>query len=395
MFYQRALRQRIEGLLEQFPALLLTGARQTGKSSLLKEAFPEWKFVSLDLPSIAEEAEKRPDVFLARFPPPVVVDEIQYAPALFRNLKDAIDKNRSRNGQFLLTGSQKFQLMESVSESLAGRCALLELHSLSARELEGGQSVDSSGWLEFLFRGGYPELAANPLISAADYYRSYVSTYLERDVRNLLHVGSLRDFERFIRMAATRNAALLNVSELARDVGIASSTARQWISVVEASGVIQLVEPYFQNLGKRMVKTPKLYFLDTGLLCYLLGISSVASLLESSLLGNVWEAFVCGQICRELQRKATATSLWFWRDAYGLEVDFLLDSGSHFELIESKWTEHPGAGDCGAIRKLRPILSAQRPVRARIACRASSRSFLSEDVEIVNGFLESDWIRDR
>ena len=394
MWIERKIGGRLLELLHHFPAVILTGPRQSGKTSLLQRLLPGWRFVSLDLPSLAEEAEKRPLQFLEKFPPPVIVDEVQYAPGLFRHLKVAIDADRTLNGRFILTGSQKFQLMSAVSDSLAGRCAILELHTLSAAELEAARRPDSAGWLDFILRGGFPELCAEPGLPAADFFRAYISTYLERDVRNLLQVGNLRDFERFIRVTAIRSGSLLNLSDIARDVGIAPSTARHWLSVLEASGIVLLVEPYFNNLGKRIVKTPKSYVMDTGLLCHLLGISSVSTLLESPFLGSIWESFVCGQIARELQLKPTAASLWFWRDAHGLEVDFLLDVGSRFELVECKWTENPGKDDAAPMGKLRAVLEKNRPVRCRVACRASNSFPLAENVEAVNGFLEREWVRE-
>lgn len=392
MWYERHLQTRLASLSGQFSAVLLTGARQTGKTALLRRAFPDRSFVSLDLPSAAEEAEHRPKDFLGRYPPPVTIDEVQYAPRLFRSLKIAVDERRSERGLFLLTGSQKFHLMESLSESLAGRCAFLELHTLSAAEFSPGRQLAGEESLSFLFRGGYPELCADASISAGDFYRGYVATYLERDVRNLVQVGSLRDFERFLRLAATRCGALLNLSELGRDVGVATSTASTWVSVLQASGIVLLLEPYFENFGKRLIKTPKLYFLDTGLLCFLLGISSVEALLASPFPGQVWESYVLGQIVRDLERRGSATTVWFWRDAHGLEVDFLLDEGSAFSLVEAKWSEQPAKVDVEKIGTLARFLSAKREVRSYLACRTPNRYPIVPGVDAVNPFAEVEWI---
>src|SRR5258708_2013377 len=254
------------------PVVVLTGARQTGKTSTFLRLFPKHAFVSLDLPAEAEQAEKEPGTFLQRHPPPVLIDEVQYAPGLFRHLKGAVDAHRPRNGQFLLTGSQKFTLMKNVSESLAGRADIAELETLSFAEIrpELPQTV-----LHYpTVRGGFPELHANPDIDGSAFYNSYLVTYLERDVRSLANVGSLRDFERFLRACALRSANLLNKADLARDVGIAPSTANQWLSTLEASGQIVLLEPWFSNRTKSIIKSPKLYLADTGLLCALLNIHS-------------------------------------------------------------------------------------------------------------------------
>jgi predicted AAA+ superfamily ATPase len=227
--------RHIEGNVDRTrPVVVLTGARQTGKTSTLLRLFPNHQFVSLDLPSEAEQAEKQPENFLRRHLPPVTIDEVQYAPGLFRHLKRQVDARRARNGQFLLTGSQKFTLMKSVSDSLAGRADIVELETLSLAEIHAAfpqTAVEAA-----IVRGGYPELYANPEIDPVAFYNSYLATYLERDVRSLAEVGSLRDFERFLRACALRSANLLNKADLARDVGIAPSTANRWLSTLEGSG---------------------------------------------------------------------------------------------------------------------------------------------------------------
>ncbi len=270
MWIPRNIEPRLLRSARTRPVVVLTGARQTGKTSTFRRLFPNHEFVSLDLPTEAEQAEKEPQSFLRRHPPPVIIDEVQYAPGLFRYLKGAVDASRARNGQFLLTGSQKFTLMKSVSESLAGRADIAELETLSWKEIRAAlpQTVLESA----IVRGGFPELHANPDIDVMAFYNSYLATYLERDVRSLANVGSLRDFERFLRACALRSANLLNKADLARDVGIAPSTANNWLSTLEASGQIMLLEPWFSNRTKSIVKSPKLYLADTGLLCALLNI---------------------------------------------------------------------------------------------------------------------------
>ena len=276
MWIPRDIEPRLQRSAKTRPVVVLTGARQTGKTSTFRRLFPNYAFVSLDLPTEAEQAEKEPGRFLQRHPPPVIIDEVQYAPGLFRHLKVAVDANRTRNGQFLLTGSQKFTLMKNVSESLAGRADIVELETLSFAEIR--EALPKTGIETAIVRGGFPELYANPEIDSAAFYNSYLATYLERDVRALTHVGSLRDFERFLRACALRSANLLNKADLARDVGIAPSTANQWLSMLEASGQAVLLEPWFSNRTKSIVKSPKLYIADTGLLCALLNIRSEEAL---------------------------------------------------------------------------------------------------------------------
>jgi predicted AAA+ superfamily ATPase len=367
MWIARDVEPRLRRSAQTRPVVVLTGARQTGKTSTLRRLFPNHGFVSLDLPTEAEQAEKEPETFLRRHPAPVVIDEVQYAPALFRHLKVAVDANRGRNGQFLLTGSQKFTLMKGVSESLAGRADIVGLETLSLAEIRGARPETSLE--KAIVHGGFPELHANRDIDAVAFYNSYLATYLERDVRSLASVGSLRDFERFLRACALRSANLLNKADLARDVGIAPSTANQWLSILEASGQVVLLEPWFSNRTKSIVKSPKLYLADTGLLCALLNIRSEEALHESPAAGAVWETFVFAQLRRREHRAGRVGSLFFWRDRTR-EVDFVAESGGRMELFEAKWTEIPSAGDAVNLQFVRGILGGSRITGGAVVCRA-------------------------
>jgi predicted AAA+ superfamily ATPase len=366
MWISRTLEARLQRSVRTRPALVLTGARQTGKTATLRHLFPEYEFVSLDLPTEAEQAEKEPERFLQRHPPPVIIDEVQYAPGLFRNLKAAIDAERGQNGRFLLTGSQKFTLMKNVSESLAGRADIAELETLSFQEIRAAQPA--FGLEEAIVRGGFPELYANPEIDSTAFYNSYLATYLERDVRSLSQVGSLRDFERFLRACALRSANMLNKADLARDVGIAPSTANQWLSMLEASGQAVLLEPWFSNKTKSMVKSPKLYLADSGLLCALLNIRSVEALRQSPAAGAVWETFVFAQLRERERRAGRMNSLFFWRDR-SREVDFLVDAGGRLELFEAKWTEVPDAGDTINLNYVRNAAGKAHVDSGVVVCR--------------------------
>ncbi len=348
------------------PALVLTGARQTGKTSTFLRLFPNHSFVSLDLPTEAEEAEKEPRNFLQRHPPPVIIDEVQYAPGLFRHLKAEVDARRTRNGQFLLTGSQKFALMKNVSESLAGRADIVELETLSYSEILA--ALPHVALETAIVRGGFPELYANPDIDPAAFYNSYLATYLERDVRALANVGSLRDFERFLRACALRSANLLNEADLARDVGISPSTANQWLSMLETSGQAVLLEPWFSNRTKFIVKSPKLYLADTGLLCALLNIRTENDLRRSPAAGAVWETFLFAQL-RARERNAGRTgSLFFWRDRTR-EVDFVVDSGGRLELFEAKWTELPEISDTVNLVFVRNVVGKSKVTGGAVVSR--------------------------
>jgi len=374
MWIERLMQPVLAERARTRPVVVLTGARQTGKTALVKRVFPQHAYASLDLPSEAEQAERDPTGFLERHPAPLVVDEVQYAPGLLRHLKRRIDERRDAHGQFILTGSQAFPLMASISESLAGRVAVLTLGGLSYAEIARARpkvTVEDA-----LLRGGYPELHARPEIDARGFFQSYVATYLERDLRAQLQVGSLLDFERFVRATALRTAGLVNRAELSRDVGVSPSTAGQWLSILERSGIVGLLEPWFSNRTKTLVKTPKLHFHDTGLCAFLVGLDSVAELRDSPLAGALWETLVFTELHRLLAYGAAGSwQLAYWRDRTK-EADFLLHKGGRFLLADAKWAEHPdGPGRLERVREeLRP-----RP-RAAIVCRSANAYPLGEGV---------------
>lgn len=309
----------------------------------------------------------------------MVVDEVQYAPGLFRHLKAAIDADRHKNGRFILTGSQKFSLMQGVSESLAGRAEIVELEGLTYREL---QSSGISPMPEAIaVRGSMPELWANPELDATGFYRSYVATYLERDLRSLLDVGSLRDFERFLRACALRSAQVLNKAELARDVGISPSTAGVWLSALEASNQVHLLEPWFNNRTKTLMKSPKLYLSDSGLHAFLIGIRTVEDMLESPMAGALWETFVCGELRKKL-RWENRGELFYWRDR-SKEADFLLHKAGRFELMDAKLSEHPERKDAERLSRVAAELPPGTVKRQALICRARNSYPIREKIEAV------------
>jgi len=366
MWIPRDIEPRLQRSARTRPVVVLTGARQTGKTSTFRRLFPQYEFVTLDLPTEAEQAEKEPQNFLRRHAPPVIIDEVQYAPGLFRYLKVAVDASRARNGQFLLTGSQKFTLMNSVSESLAGRADIAELETLSLAEIQS--ALPETTPVSAVVRGGFPELHANPSIDHVAFYSSYLATYLERDVRSLANVGSLRDFERFLRACALRSANLLNKADLARDVGISPTTANHWLSTLEASGQVVLLEPWFSNRTKSIIKSPKLYLADSGLLCALLNIGSEEALYQAPAAGAIWETFVFAQLRERERRAGRVGSLFFWRDRTR-EVDFVVDVGGRLELFEAKWTEVPTATDAVNLEFVRKVIGKSRVAEGAVISR--------------------------
>jgi hypothetical protein len=308
----------------------------------------------------------------------LIIDEVQYAPEIFRYLKVKVDQNRSAKGQYLLTGSQKFGLMKKISESLAGRAELIELETLSLNEILR-MNLDLP-IEEIILRGGYPELYKDFNISPFHFYRSYVATYLERDLRAVLDVANLRDFERFLRACALRSGQLLNQADLARDVGISPSTVKAWISVLEAANLVLLLEPWFLNQSKSITKSPKLFFSDTGLLLFLLNIQTMEELLKSPLLGAIWETYVFGELRKFQVQISGSWSLYFWRDR-NKEIDFLIHRGGRFELLEVKWTENPVKHDVSGLKEMIEVIGRKKLIKASLICRSPNPYPITPEVE--------------
>jgi hypothetical protein len=321
---------------------MLTGARQVGKTSLLLHLFPDASYITLVDPFSAAAAQDDPENFILSLKSPVILDEAQYAPELFRHLKIFIDKNK-KPGQYIRTGSQKFPLMQHASESLAGRIGVIELLPLSYAEIKRKKNALSIE--DYMVNGGYPAIHGEG-IPPKVLYPSYVSAYIERDIRNLLHVQNLRDSSRFLRSIALRSGQILSFSDIAKDVGIAPNTAKAWISILETSGLIVLVEGFYSNQNKRIIKSPKLYFNDTGLLLYLLGIDSWEQLSSSPLLDPVWESYAFTQIyAAMIKLQISPRMISYWRTKDGKEVDFIIDKGTRLIAIECKSKSLPDISD--------------------------------------------------
>ena len=364
----------IKTALQFFPCVTLTGARQTGKTTLLKSMLPNYNYISLDLPSIASMAEETPDAFFEKYKTPLIIDEVQYAPKLFRYLKDKLDQNRHKMGQLILTGSQKFELMKNLSESLTGRTAILELEGLSWDEFKNYHTDDNTASFEkFIIRGGFPELTREPKLPLDMFFSSYLATYLERDVRQLVNVSNLRTFEQFIRLLAIRNANQLDMTDIANNLGISSKTVASWVSVLETSGQITLLQPWFGNYGKRIVKTPKIYFNDTGLLCWLLGIEE-ENLKTSPFIGSIIETVVFAELRKKNKLNNNKKQIYYYRDVSQTEVDFFV-LGNGCKMIEVKNSVNPKSDAAQGIKKLYDrflqqgkISSELEPLSFYIAC---------------------------
>ena len=323
----------VQRLARGFPIVALTGPRQSGKTTLARAAFPGKPYVSLENPDQLAYATADARRFLANYPDGAIIDEVQRCPELFSYLQGWVDERR-RMGDFVLTGSQQFGLLSKITQSLAGRVGLVHLLPFSQSELAGAgmasTSVDVALW-----QGAYPALYDRGL-SPEDWFPNYVATYVERDVRQLLAVRELGLFQRFLKMCAARCGQLLNLSSLAADCGISHVTARQWLTVLEASYIVRLLAPYHRNFGKRLVKTPKLYFLDVGLAAWLLGIRDASTIATHAMRGALFETFVIGEFIKQRHNAGQPAELYFWRDNVGHEIDLLFETGSRLQPVEIK-----------------------------------------------------------
>ncbi len=358
----RTLAQTIFQVSQNFPVLMVTGPRQVGKTTLLAMCSEGARaYVTLDDMDMRQLAQQDPALFLQTWPAPVTIDEVQYAPQLFSAIKMAVDKD-PRNGQFWLTGSQKFQLMQGLTESLAGRVAIVDLLGLSQAEQQGRarqsrpflpttdwiaqarntaqpqslQSLYAQIWL-----GAYPRLQTQGAQSRDVFYRSYVQTYVQRDVRELLKVSDPLSFHRFLGVVAARTGQLLNYANLANEVDIDTKTAKAWLSVLEASGLVYLLQPYHRNLAKRMLKSPKLYFLDTGLAAYLTKWSSPEALEAGSMSGAILETWAVAEILKSYWHNGKEAPLYFYRDTEQKEIDLLIETDDVIYPVEIKKTATP------------------------------------------------------
>lgn len=330
-YIPRVLEQAIQKMLQHFCVLGLTGPRQSGKSTLLRQVFPQYEYLTFDDYHTRDFFENDPAAFMAQHQNQVIFDEAQKVPMLFPYIKMAVDNDRQHYGKFILTGSSQFHLMEEITESLAGRIGLLSLLPLQFSEIPTVLRAKA------FLRGAYPEIILQEFQNTHDWYGAYLETYLTRDVQSLAHVGDLRDFRRCLNLLAANVGQILNMSNLAKDVGTSVTTIRRWISVLEASYILFLLPPYYQNFGKRVIKSPKVYFWDTGLAAYLLNLDPPLQP-QNPFSGHLFENYVVSEIHKQVKHSASRTELYFFRTNHGEEVDLLLSRPQGIEWIEIKQT---------------------------------------------------------
>ncbi|MGE3954714.1 MAG: ATP-binding protein [Parachlamydiales bacterium] len=383
MYYTRDLEPLIEEALEQFPVLLITGPRQAGKSTLLQQRFARYRYVSLDRPDQQQAAQEDPELFLRHHPPPCVIDEIQYAPMLLPYIKVAVDRDRHNYGQYILTGSQIFQLMQGVTESLAGRCAIFDLYPFSWREVKRmpnhqGEDPEELSALDRMVEGFYPEFFHHSDLDKNRWFNSYVATYLERDVRNIQSVVDLARFRTFLGLLAARAGKLLNLSEIAKECGISQPTAKSWLTILEATYIVYLLRPYYKNHSKRLVKSPKLYFVDTGLLCHLLGIESSRQLTGR---GEIFENMVVMEQIKQGASNRGLATFSFYRTHDGVEVDLIRESGGNLDAWEIKFSSAVNRKMVGGLSR---FLDDHPEARGKVLCLRQDSLPLTDRIVAVN-----------
>lgn len=330
---KREISEKVLQWSKQYPIVIITGPRQSGKTTLCRMLFKEKRYVSLEDIDERGIAERDPRGFLNRFPDGAIIDEVQRAPDLLSYIQTIVDQH-NKDGFYILTGSAQFELMESISQSLAGRSALARLLPFSVSEAYAAEN-NLPDLDQFLYTGFYPRIFDKKL-DPTEAMSFYVNTYIERDVRKLINIQDLSKFETFIKMCAGRTGQILNLSSLGNDCGIDQTTVKRWLSVLEASLLIKLLRPYYKNLNKRLIKSPKLYFLDTGLIAYLLGIHNASQMQSHPLRGALFESFVVSELLKNRFNKGKADNLYYFRDNVGNEVDLILDQGTQVIQIEIK-----------------------------------------------------------
>lgn len=366
-FIERHAEKTIERMSQSFPAVLVTGARQTGKTTLLKNVTDKKSvgYLTFDDPMEEQSAKNDPQSFIDFHPSPFLFDEVQYVPELFRYLKIEIDKNR-HNGMYYLTGSQQFRLMEKATESLSGRIGIVQLYPLSAREKRGdsfdrpfipskdyilqrnnefsGKALSATETWNSIFTGGYPEVAKGN-VSPNDFYSSYLKTYIERDIRSLAQVADEMQFLQFIAVVAARTAQLVNYGDIANEIGISEVTAKKWLSLLVTSGLVYLLPPFSVNVEKRVVKTPKLYFVDTGLASYLTRWTDSEVLRSGAMSGAFFETYIVGEVLKSFCNAGIEPPLYFYRDKDKIEIDLIIFLNNTVYPVEIKKTATPKADD--------------------------------------------------
>ena len=410
MYYPRHIEPVIQRISKRKAVLVITGARQVGKTTMLKEVFQNINYITLNRPLIRESAKENPSLFFEMHSPPIVVDEIQKAAELFDYIKDIVDEDsQKKKGQFYLTGSQSMKLMKNVSDSLAGRAGVVKMLGLSIRELQqskyrepfvpmpeqthiteiNNNDFDYTRFVSYIHKGFFPELyeTESNLHDWSDYYSSYFQTYIEKDIKDVLNIQDESAFIKFVKATAAHTGKMLNMSTFAEICGKDVKTIRAWLSVLESSGLVYLLEPYYNNINKRLVKTPKLYFLDTGLACWLLGWNTPEQLTNGAMWGHMFESFVFAEILKSYYNDGIVKPpLFYYRDNDKNEIDLLLERGDTLHPVEIKTSSDPSKSMVSAFRCIEKIPDKKVGTGALI-CMINKRLPLTDNVWTIPAYM--------
>ena len=401
MYIKRQIENVIKKSFNTYPAVLITGPRPVGKSTALKNLYSDFEYETLDDVNMIRAISSDPTGYLQLKGTPFIIDEVQKVPDLFSSLKYVIDKNK-QNGMYLLTGSQKFELMKGVSESLSGRISVIDLLGLSYREIKGDSfdkpflptqeylltrkpttKLDVKGIWEIIHKGSMPALYENSERDWERYYSDYVNTYIERDVHSLAQIGDTLTFMQFMVALAGRTGELLNMESLAKDIGVSAPTIKRWISILQASNVIYLLQPFSLNTTKRVVKTPKVYFTDTGLVCYLCRWLTTDTLINGAQAGNIFETYVVSEIIKSYYNAGKEPNLYFFRNGDGQEVDLIFYENGKIYPVEIKKTASPNIKDIKSFKILANYFSTVHIGEGGIICTAESILPLGQGNKII------------
>ena len=401
IYIHREIEAVLKRVVSQFPATIVTGPRQSGKSTLLKEIFSkDYEYVTFDDPLTRDRAISDPNFFLENLSEKVIIDEIQYVPQLLSFVKMKIDKARQKHGRFIFTGSQQFNMIKNLGDTLAGRVSILDLLPFSieekkkiVRKKEGFYSPEKY-FSHACLRGSFPEIVVYKDIDVNLWYSSYVQTYIERDVRTLYNIGNLRDFQRFMQLLAARCSQILNLSSLSSELGVAVNTIKRWISILEASRIIYILRPYYQNMGKRITKSPKLYFLDNGILCYLLSLKDENYLLKGPMAGALFENFCVQETIKAISNNGKWPNLYYIRTHNGLEIDMVIEKAGQIFPVEFKLTKTPTLAMGKSIKRFKQLFSRLKIMPGRIVSLSEKNIPLNKDlyVQTIDDYL--GWVKE-
>lgn len=356
-YIRREIEDRVRKYADMFPVVAVTGARQTGKTTMLKKTFGSYAYYNFDDSGVRGAAEMDPGLFISRMPEKCMIDEIQYVPQLLSHIKIKADEDPDIKGRFILTGSQQFLMMKGLTETLAGRVGILNVFPLSMEETAPYKKISRSRamFVYSCLRGTYPRPVADESLDMKEWYINYLSTYVERDAKALYNIGSIRDFDAFVRILASRAGQVLNMSSMSADIGVAVNTIKSWVSILQASGIIHLLYPYHANIRTQLTKSPKVYFMDTGFICHVNRIYDENTIFSGNTAGMLYENYCVMETVKKLRNTGMTEEIYYFRNSKGLEVDLLIEMKGGLLPVEIKASLKPDISSARNIEKLRKI----------------------------------------